>query len=135
MKPRFLADKSALARMPDPIVRKRLGPLIEHGAVATCAIVDLEVLYSADARRYSGVLAERRALPQLEMNERIFERAIEVQTELAKDSQHRLPIPDLLVAAVAELNGVVILHYDRDYERIATITGQAHEWIVPAGSL
>ena len=47
MKPRYLVDKSALARMSEPSVRRRLEPIIEAGEAATCAIIDLEVLYSA----------------------------------------------------------------------------------------
>jgi hypothetical protein len=40
---------------------------------------------------------------------------------------------DLLIAAAAEVAGLVVLHYDRDYHRIATVTGQPCEWVVPAG--
>jgi predicted nucleic acid-binding protein len=43
-------------------------------------------------------------------------------------------IPDLLIAATAERYALTVLHYDGDYERIAKLTGQAAEWIVPPGT-
>ena len=50
MRARYLIDKSALARMQSDPVRRRLAPIIEAGEAATCAMVDLEVLYSARNR-------------------------------------------------------------------------------------
>jgi predicted nucleic acid-binding protein len=55
----------------------------------------------------------------------IEDRAVELQRVLADRGQHRAPsIPDLLVAATAELCGLVVLHVDKDFELIADITGQ-----------
>lgn len=48
---------------------------------------------------------------------------------------HRIPLPDLLIAAVAELNNLAVLHYDADYDRIASVTQQPSEWIAPRGSI
>jgi predicted nucleic acid-binding protein len=59
-----------------------------------------------------------------------------VHKALAAVSQHRhFRLPDLIIAATAELAEATVLHYDADYERIAAITGQAVEWIAPKGSL
>jgi predicted nucleic acid-binding protein len=44
-------------------------------------------------------------------------------------------VPDLLVAAAAEGEGLIVLHYDADFDRIAAVTGQRSEWVVPAGSI
>jgi len=134
---RYLIDKSALARMPLPPVRERLGPIIEGGEAATCGIIDLEVLFSARSHEDHERIRARRALSyaRVPLTERIFERAVQVQGELAKDRRHRLPIPDLLVAAAAESEGLVVLHYDADFERIAQVTGQPIEWVVPRGSV
>lgn len=56
------------------------------------------------------------------------DRAVEVQLLLADRGQHRAPsIPDLLVAATAELSGLTILALDKDFELIAQITGQPVE--------
>lgn len=58
------------------------------------------------------------------------DRAVEVQRLLAGRGQHRAPsIPDLLIAAAAELNDLVVLHVDEDFELIAAITGQPVEWV------
>jgi len=60
----------------------------------------------------------------------IEDRAIEIVTALADRGQHRAPsVPDLLVAATAELNGLSVLHLDKDFELIAEITGQQVERI------
>ena len=66
-----------------------------------------------------------------------MDRALEVQRLLAARSGngHRHPIPDLIIAATAELNAATVLHYDGDYDRIAAITGQPTEWVVAKGSL
>lgn len=136
LSPRYLADKSALARMPVPAVRERLEPRLVEGLVATCGIVDLELGYSArNAATHLQVVVERRALPRAPLDEAVFERAMEVQGQLAQRGQHRLPIPDLVIAACAEHHELTILHYDVDFERIADITDQAHEWVVPRGSV
>jgi predicted nucleic acid-binding protein len=46
-----------------------------------------------------------------------------------------LPIPDLVIAAAAELAGQTVLHYDSDFELIADVTGQPHQWVLPRGSI
>lgn len=133
----YLADKSALARAHHPSVAARLEPLLVGGDIATCGIVDLELLFSArSSTDYLAILADRLALPHVEVGERGIDRAIEVQTALARRGQHRaVPIPDLLIAAAAEAGGLSVLHYDADFDRVAAVTGQPVEWVVPAGSV
>lgn len=134
--PAYLADKSALARMPAPAVRARLEPLLVDGLVATCGIIDLEIGFSArHSTDHEGIRRERRALPRAKLDDEVFDRALEVQGELAVRGHHRIPIPDLVIAAAAELAGLAVLHYDADFDRIAGLTGQPHEWIVPRGSI
>jgi predicted nucleic acid-binding protein len=134
---RFLVDKSALARMPLESVRRRLAPIIEAGDAATCSIVDLEVLYSVRNFEEHQRTRQRRSLAygKVVLSADVFERAIDVQGELAKSGRHRVPIPDLLVAAAAEKAGLTVLHYDSDYDTIASVTGQPTEWVVPRGSV
>jgi predicted nucleic acid-binding protein len=63
-------------------------------------------------------------------------RAIGVQAELWRLGQARtVPLPDLLIAAIAERHRVTVLHYDDAYDRIAAVTGQPTQWIVPRGSV
>lgn len=137
MSARYLVDKSALARMKLPSVSGRLAPIIEAGEAATCSIIDLEVLFSArSAPDHQAIRARRNlAYTRVPLTQEVFDRAVEVQGELAKRKQHRLPIPDLIIAAAAEAAGLTILHYDGDFERIAGVTGQPTEWVVPRGSL
>ena len=133
MRARYLIDKSALARMHLEPVRSRLETILEAGEAATCSVIDLEVLYSARGFADHQRIRQRRALAyvSLPVTEATFQRAIEVQAELARTGRHRLPIPDLLIAAVAEAAGLIVLHYDRDFDRIAEITKQPVEWVVP----
>jgi predicted nucleic acid-binding protein len=54
----------------------------------------------------------------------------------AAASQHRhFRLPDLVIAATAELHGATVLHYNSDYDRIAAVTGQPTEWVAQRGSL
>lgn len=132
---RYMVDKSALARMTHERVRARLAPIIESGEAATCSIVDLEVLFSARNHQDHEAIRERRLLAyeRIPLTQDVFDRAVEVQGALARRGHHRLPIPDLIVAAAAEAAGLVVLHYDADFERIAAVTGQPVEWVVPQG--
>ncbi len=118
-------------------VATRLGPLLIGGDVATCGVIDLEILFSA--RTHADVVnirAERAAFPQLSMGQSDFNRAIDVLEGLAKSGHHRAAgIPDLLIAAVAERHHLAVLHYDKDFDLIAGFTKQATEWVVPAGSI
>jgi predicted nucleic acid-binding protein len=42
---------------------------------------------------------------------------------------------DLIIAAAAEAAELTVLHYDRDFDHIASVTGQPTEWIAHPGSL
>lgn len=134
---RYLSDKSALARASRPSVHRRLEEVLGED-VLTCPIVDLEILYSVGtAAEYELWRADRRVgYPNVPLTPSVGERALEVQRALARQGQHRgVSIPDLLIAACAEAHGATVLHYDADYERIAAVTGQPVEWVVPRGSV
>jgi predicted nucleic acid-binding protein len=138
MAPTYLADKSALTRRETrPEVRAVVEPLLLAGQIATCGIVDLELLYSASSSAvYASLASTLRALPRAPVTEAILDRALEVQGVLAERSQHRaVPLPDLMVAACAEGAGLTILHYDADYDRIAQVTGQPAQWVLPRGTI
>jgi predicted nucleic acid-binding protein len=135
--PVYLADKSALTRRETrPEVREIVEPLLLAGRIATCGIVDLELLFSATSPVvYSELATALRALPRIPVTEAIVDRALAVQALLAERSQHRaVPLPDLLVAACAEEAKLTVLHYDADFERIAALTGQPVQWVLPRGS-
>jgi predicted nucleic acid-binding protein len=136
--PSFLADKSALARRQTRVeVRETLDPLLLEGEVATCGIVDLEMLYSATSpATYKALANALRGMPRIALDEAVIERALTVQGKLAQRSQHRaVPLPDLLISACAENAGLTVLHYDADFDRIAELTKQPVQWIAPRGSV
>lgn len=133
---RYLADKSVWARLTKPAVQAAFMPRVDRGLIGTCSIIDLEILYSArTGHEHEHFRLQRSAFEYFPMTDEIAQRAIEVQGLLAQRAQHRsVSIPDLLTAATAERFALTVLHYDGDYERIAEITGQPAEWIVPRGS-
>jgi predicted nucleic acid-binding protein len=134
----YLADKSALTRRQTrPEVRDVVEPLLLAGRIATCGIVDLELLFSApDPGTYAELARVLRALPRVPVTDAAVDRALEVEGLLATRSQHRaVPLPDLLVAACAERAGLTVLHYDADFDRIAAVTDQAMQWVVARGAV
>lgn len=136
--PSFLADKSALARHLTRVeVREALDPPLAMGEIAVCGIVELELLYSATSpANYRAYADSLNAMPRVEVSENAVRRALEVQGMFAARTRHRgVSLPDLLVAACAERAGLTVLHYDKDFERIAKLTGQTVQWVVPRGSI
>ena len=132
----YLVDTSVLHRARDEAVRAQLDPLSRSDVLASCAIVDLEVLYSArDVRDYESVRLELSGLLPTGIDAAVLDRARDVQHALARAGHHRVPVADLVIAAAAELAGHVVLHYDGHYEQIARASGQRHEWVVPRGSI
>lgn len=127
----WLIDKSALVRLGASSDAELWAERIERGLVRITAVTRLEVGYSArsavDLRRVFDnppIIS----MPVEYLTPAIEDRAVEVQALLADRGHHRGPsIPDLLVAATAELAKLTVLHVDRDYELIAGITGQPHE--------
>lgn len=136
--PGYLADKSAVVHLGKPIVAAKLVPLVMAGAVSTCGVVELEILYSARTERDLLEIRKDRAIayPRVAMSEADFARAEDVLALLAKRGHHRaVSLPDLLIAAVAERAGLTVLHYDADFEIVAAVTRQPVEWVAPQGSL
>ena len=131
----YLADTSAWHR--SGRVRERWAELIEQNELALCAPVRLELLYSARGRAdYESLEEDLRGFPHLVLDERVEEAATRSQRVLAKRGQHRGPATaDLLIAGVAEVHGVTLLHYDRHFDLIARATGQPAEWLARRGSL
>jgi predicted nucleic acid-binding protein len=135
---RYIADRSALARLNQPTVFSMLGPLIDAGLVATCAVIEFEVLWSTRSPpEFEAVRVDRSlGYEWLATEDSDWRRALDVQQQLWADGKMRaVPLPDLLIAAVAERHRVTVLHYDADYDLIAATTGQPAEWVVPRGSI
>jgi predicted nucleic acid-binding protein len=135
---RYLADKSALARLHLPPVREELEPLMTRGLVGVCGVTELEMLYSARNIQERARMKEQleASLDQVDTPENIWAQAAEIQEALTEQAQHRsASIPDLIVAATARARGLEILHYDRDFDTIARFTEQPARWIVPPGTV
>ena len=133
----YLGDTSALARLNQGEIAIRLGPLLESGLVARCTPTDLEAGFSSRSPvSHRSMRSLRSSWPFVPMDQAVLDRAVEVQDLLADRSQQRgVKIADLLIAAAAEAAGLVVLHYDHDFDAIAGVTGQPTEWMVPAGTV
>ncbi len=127
----WLIDKSALVRLSASPDAGEWAERIERGLVRITTVTRLEVGYSA--RSGPDLRAGLRqpplsAMPVQYLTPAVEDRAVEVLTLLADRGQYRAPsIPDLIIAATAELAGLTVLHLDKDFEVIADITGQSVE--------
>jgi len=136
-----LADTSAWvwSRRAGASVRREFDEALVDGALATCDMVRLELLYSArNATEFADIREGLAAIRDCPIGKAEWERALWVYERLAASGgahQRAVKHPDLLIAAAAESAGVAVLHYDADYERIAEITGQPVRWLAPKGSL
>jgi predicted nucleic acid-binding protein len=131
-----VVDTSVLTRLGHAAVRTALEPLTVGGQVARAGISDLEVGFSARNRREWNRLATAlAAFPLIETNAAHLRRARQVQRLLASRGLRGRKVPDLLIAAAAEENGLAVLHYDGDFDVIARVTGQPCQWVVPAGTV
>jgi predicted nucleic acid-binding protein len=131
-----LVDTSVLKRLAAPSVRAVVEPLAEAGRLARAGISDLEVGYSArNGREWDRLVGALEILMLVPTTSEHVDRAKQVQRLLATKSQRGRRIPELLIAAAAEQQRLTVLHYDQDFDQITKVTGQACEWVVPAGSI
>ncbi|MGQ4600099.1 PIN domain-containing protein [Nocardia sp. R6R-6] len=129
----FLIDTSALV----PLVRgddeaRVWRRAAAAGLIAICPITELEFFFSARsvADRERAVEDMRSLFGWEPVDDRAYDRAWTVQGELTKRGLHRSAGPvDLVVAAAAELRGLTLLHRDHDFDCIAGVTGQPHQWL------
>jgi predicted nucleic acid-binding protein len=133
-----LADTSAWTnRHKDAGVEADFDARILAGEIATCPQIVMELLWTAQTPRdFDELRLELAALPQLPIEPATWGRAVDVWQSLVHAGRHRqAKIPDLLVAAAAEIAGVPVCHYDADFDAIASVTGQPMRAIAPLGSL
>jgi predicted nucleic acid-binding protein len=127
----WLIDKSALVRLGTSTDADTWADRIGRGLVHVTTLTILEVGYSARTARDLRNASSEPPLSLMPVNYLtpvMEQRAIEIQARLADLGQHRAPgIPDLLIASAAERAGHVVLHLDKDFEIIASVTGQATE--------
>ncbi len=134
----WLLDNSALARWHEPTVGSVIEPLMASRSLFTCAVIELEVLYSArNATDYRELAADRRLrYGWAEMDAETWSRALRLQSQLADRSHLRAAgSTDLLIAATAQQHDLVVLHYDRDFETLGRLCDVKEQAIVPLGSI
>lgn len=129
----WLIDKSALARLSQSSELEFWSNRVERGLVHISNVTRLEIGYSAqsgDAARRQFAESPLAAMPVEYLTPKIEDRALEIQILLADRGLHRGPsIPDLLIAATAELAGLSVLHFDKDFDTVAMVTGLSATWL------
>jgi len=131
-----LVDTSVLTRLRHSSVRDVIEPMAAAGTLARAGISDLEVGFSArSAKEWDRALDALGAFDLVETSSDHVRRARQVQRLLASKHQRGRKVPDLLIAAAAEASDLAVLHYDADFDRIAAVTRQRVEWVVPAGTV
>lgn len=114
-------------------------PALEEGQIAICDMVMMEVLTTArDGGDFRELEEALEACPWLRVEVTDWDDARRVYGALAEQGplHHRsVKIPDLLIAAVGARSGLTVVHYDEDFDRIASVTGQPVRWCAPRGSL
>ncbi len=110
---------------------------VANGFVLVCDVVVLELIrLTPNQTRAQEVAGRLGAFESVAMGAELWQRARELQTLLSAYGDHRrVPPVDLLIGAAAERADVPLIHYDRDYERLARVSGLRHHWLVPDGTL
>jgi len=131
-----VVDTSVLTRLRHEVVRGVVEPRLAASQVARAGISDLEVGFSArNLAEWNGLAAALAAFPLIETDAAHVRRARQVQRLLAARGLRGRRVPDLVIAAAAEQSGLIVLHYDADFDLISRVTGQPSEWVVPAGTV
>ncbi len=110
---------------------------VAAGRVLVCDLIALELIRLApNADRATEVAARLDLFARVAMGSAVWSRARQLQLALARQGTHRrVPPADLVIAATALEGSVALLHYDRDYERIAGVSELRHRWLVEPGTL
>lgn len=131
-----LADTSVFSRLAATPVRAAISRRMTGLGVARSTLTDLEIGFSArNGAEWDALLRALRVFTAVDVEADDVHRAAGVQRALATLGLRGRKAFDLLIAAAAERRGLTVLHYDRDFELIAEVTGQPHEWVVPRGTI
>ena len=135
----FIADTSAWARAHEPNVAPSWAAALRNGQIATCPIVNLELLYSArNAEGFDTLAADLAQLRDAPISRSVTNAALRAFRTLAHAGpagHRRVKLPDLLIAAAAEDASLGVLHYDEHFDTLATVLSFESRWIAPRGSL
>jgi predicted nucleic acid-binding protein len=135
----FIADTSAWARAHEQRVRRNWLAALRNRQIATCPIVNLELLYSTrNASEFDELAADLAHLHDVPITRSVTDSALGAFRELAAARplfQRSVKLPDLLIAAAAADVSVGVLHYDAHFDRLARVLPFESRWIAPSGSL
>ncbi len=131
----FLVDTSVLTRLRAAAVLRRIEEL-DGAGLARTSMTDLEIGYWArSAEEWDRLAIALGAFRRIDIEAHHFDRAQQVQRQLAADGLKGRKVPDLLIAAVAEATSLTVLHYAADFDHISAVTGQPTQWVVKRGSI
>ncbi|MDI6711394.1 MAG: PIN domain nuclease [Bacillota bacterium] len=119
-RPPYLVDTSVwilgLRRDGPAAVREWLRDALRKEAVVIAPVIMLELLVGAPSEeRYRALREELRALPQLEIDGRVWDKASWMAFMLRRRGV-TVPTMDTLIAALALVNGCLLVHRDHHYE-------------------
>lgn len=138
----LLIDSSAWARLgADDLPGSRADEITDdfvEGRLAVCLPFLLEAGISArDGDEHAALAEDLAGLPTFAVDQEVEQRAFIAQAQLARVGHHRIPISDLIVAAIADRHEIGVLHYDKDFDVLLEKTDLefASVWLMPRGSL
>ena len=134
----FIADKSVWTRAGHPRLLAEWATALRGGQIATCSIVKLELLYSArDAQGLASLERDLSALRDVPVTASVHREAVRAMRELAAAGplHHRVPLPDLLIAATAQDAGLGVLHLDRHFDLLAEVLVFDSRWAADPAEL
>jgi predicted nucleic acid-binding protein len=116
---------------------KKIVELVSPADLLVCPPVALEYGFTAPSgKAHAALIAQLDAFEQCDGHPD-QEEVVDIQGRLWNGGLLRAAgAMDTLIAAYAMKNDAAVLHYDRDFEHIASVVpGFAHRWIVPRGSI
>lgn len=134
----YIADTSARARASHPAIRVQWAAALRARQIATCSITILELLYAArNADEVREIEADEATLRDIPITVSVQRAAIGALRQLSDRAagDHRMKLPDALIAAAAQEAGIGVLHYDHHYDRLAEVLEFDSRWLAAPGSL
>jgi len=138
---RYLVDNSVLQRLPrSPAVQVAIGSLLDAEHELCCCALSLdEFAFSArsPAEHADATRRLRTSFLYLHMSVDIDQIILDIRGALWNAGTGRAAgVIDVALAATAVQAGATVLHYDSDFDHIATAYRRLRaEWVVPRGSV
>lgn len=130
---RWMVDTSAWSRRDVPEIRQQLQDILAESPDSELVLSPSVLLELMRGPQGDEVARERetltRSMETLPADARTFELAAGAMETLASASAegHRVPVPDLVTAALAQQHGCGVVHLDGDFERLAQHAGLGFE--------